>query len=99
MFDVHVIICILCLPILLLSIIRVHDLDSLWPLNLFLLNLRFTFFWLNLFCDRMAKIQVLDLCKHKGRQIVRVLTVARAVLRIKPVAATNNTKYLHVFRQ
>lgn len=97
--NVNVVIDVLSLPILLLTIIRMHDLDSLGPLNLFLLCWNFTFFGLNLFNDWVSEIQVLDLCQHKGGQVVRVLTVARAVLSIKPVAAADNAEYLDVLRQ
>jgi hypothetical protein len=98
MLNIHVIIGILSLPVLLFPVLSMHNFDAFRSFHLLFRGylLLFALFGRGLLHDRVAKVEVRDFSQHKGGQIVGVLTVTSAILRIKAVAATNHTEYLHV---
>lgn len=68
MLNIHVVISILSLPVLLFSIICVHDLDTFRPFNLLFLTylLLFSLFGLYLLDNWVSKVQVRYFRQHKG---------------------------------
>ena len=94
MLNVHVVVRVLRLPVLLLPILSVHYLDPLGSFNLLVLpDLLFGFF-----SHGVPEIKVRNFGQHKGWQVVRVLTVASAVLGIKTVGTADDTENFDVLR-
>ncbi len=76
-----------------------HDLNSRCFINITYFFLHFLMRALLLTYHKpwCPEVKFLHRDEHERRQVVRVLTMASGVLCVKPITATENTKYFHIF--